>query len=97
MTLHRTYLLAPLLLTVWSLAPSFRHANAQPLAPLALPARKEVVWDRRAALTAPDAGWSVVFENGAALLTRGEERAALAVAAPHWLLRERVQHVLGMD
>lgn len=74
-----------------------RADGAQPLAPLALPAGKEVVWDRRAALTAPDAGWSVVFENGAALLTRGEERAALAVAAPHWLLRERVQHVLGMD
>jgi tRNA(Ile)-lysidine synthase len=74
-----------------------RADGAQPLAPLALPAAQEVIWDRRVALTAPEAGWSVVFENGAALLARGEERAALAAASPHWLLKERVQHVLGMD
>jgi tRNA(Ile)-lysidine synthase len=67
------------------------------IALLALPAGVETVWDGRLALTAPDAGWSVVVENGAPWLARGEERAALAVASPHWLLRERVRHVLGRD
>lgn len=67
------------------------------VAPLALPAGAETVWDARLALTAPDAGWSVIVENGAAWLARGEERAALAAASPHWLLSERVRHVLGRD
>jgi tRNA(Ile)-lysidine synthase len=67
------------------------------VAPLHLAAGVETVWDARLALTAPDSGWSVVVENGAPWLARGEERAALAVASPHWLLRERVRHVLGRD
>ena len=74
-----------------------RADGTSPIAPLALPAGKEVVWDRRVALTAPDSGWSVVFENGATQLARGEERAPLGAALPHWLLRDRVRHVLGRD
>lgn len=67
------------------------------VAALALRAGVETVWDARLALTAPDDGWSVIVENGATWLARGEDRAALAVASPHWLLRERVRHVLGRD
>ncbi|QGZ96381.1 tRNA lysidine(34) synthetase TilS [Terricaulis silvestris] len=67
------------------------------IAPLHLAAGVETVWDARLALTAPQSGWSVVVENRAPWLARGEERAVLAVASPHWLLRERVQHVLGRD
>jgi tRNA(Ile)-lysidine synthase len=67
------------------------------VAPLHLPAGRETVWDARLALTAPDEDWSVIVENGAPWLARGEERAALAVGSPHWLLRERVRHVLGRD
>lgn len=67
------------------------------IAPLALDAGAEAVWDRRLALTAHEPGWSVVFENGATQLARGEERADLAAASPHWLTKERVRHVLGRD
>ena len=74
-----------------------RADGTPPLAPLALTAGTEVVWDRRLALTAREPGWSVVFEGGATRLACGEERADLAAASPHWLLRERVRHVLGRD
>lgn len=74
-----------------------RADGTPPRAPLALSAGNEVVWDRRVALTAREPGWSVVFENGATRLARGEERAELAAASPHWLTKERVRHVLGRD
>jgi hypothetical protein len=66
------------------------------VAPLALPAGVETVWDGRVALTAPEPGWSVVVERGAPVLARAEERAPLAHASPHWLVKDRVQHVLGI-
>jgi tRNA(Ile)-lysidine synthase len=74
-----------------------RADGAGPLAPLALSPSETVVWDRRVALTMAEPGWSVVVEGGAPMLARGEERAALAAAAPQWLLKDRVQHVLGHD
>jgi tRNA(Ile)-lysidine synthase len=67
------------------------------LAPLALPAGVETVWDGRVALTIAEPGWSVVVEEGAVKLARAEERAALAAALPHWLIRTRVKHMLGCD
>jgi tRNA(Ile)-lysidine synthase len=74
-----------------------RADGTLPIAPLELSPGKEAIWDRRLALTAEEPGWSVVFENGVTQLARGEERAALAVASPHWLLRTRVRHVLGRN
>lgn len=65
---------------------------------LPLEAGVEAVWDRRVALTIDEPGWSVVVGgNATPELERGEERVALAHAAPHWLLKERAQHVLGQD
>lgn len=72
-----------------------RTDGTAPIAPLALPAGEPVTWDNRVVLTAPDPGWSVVFDGGAPGLHRGEERRSLAAAAPHWLLNKRVKHVLG--
>jgi tRNA(Ile)-lysidine synthase len=74
-----------------------RADGAAPIAPLALEPDWEAVWDNRIALTAKESGWSVVVENGEPLLARGEERAPLAHASPQWLLKTRVQHVLGRD
>ncbi len=74
-----------------------RADGAPGIAPLALQPGIEALWDSRVALTVSELGWSVVYENGAALLARGEERAALAAASPHWLIKERVQHLLGTD
>jgi tRNA(Ile)-lysidine synthase len=74
-----------------------RADGAAPLAPLPLEAGKQTVWDNRLALTAEESGWSVVVEDAAPVLARGEERAPLAQASPHWLLKTRVRHVLGRD
>jgi tRNA(Ile)-lysidine synthase len=74
-----------------------RADGTPPVAPLVLSAGEEAVWDRRLALTAREPGWSVAFENGATLLARGEERTDLAAASPHWLIKDRVRHVLGRD
>jgi len=71
-----------------------RADGAPPLAPLALPAAREVVWDGRVALTAGEPGWSVNVENGAPILVNGEARAPLSIADPRWLLRDRVDHLL---
>jgi tRNA(Ile)-lysidine synthase len=71
-----------------------RADGAAPVAPLALPQGREVVWDGRVALTAAESGWSVIFEAGAPVLAKGEARAPLAAAAPRWLLAERVNHLL---
>ena len=75
-----------------------RADGARAIPRLPLEAGIEVVWDRRVALTIDEPGWSVVLgRNATPELERGEERAALAAAAPHWLLKERAQHVLGQD
>lgn len=75
-----------------------RADGARALPRLPLERGVETVWDHRVALTIPEPGWSVVLgRNATPELERGEERAALAAAAPHWLLKERVQHVLGQD
>lgn len=73
------------------------RSGLPPVSPLRLPPGVETVWDGRVALVMNKPGWSVVMGQGAAELQRGQERRPLAAAAPHWLLRERVQHVLGMD
>ncbi len=72
-----------------------RAGGVPPIAPLALPPQVQTVWDGRVALTMPSPGWSVVFEGSAPLLRQGEERRPLAAASPQWLLKERVQHILG--
>ena len=75
-----------------------RADGARAIPRLPLEAGIEAVWDRRVALTIDEPGWSVVLgRNATPELERGEERAALAAAAPHWLLKERAQHVLGQD
>lgn len=76
---------------------SGRAGGAAPIEPLALAPDRETVWDGRVALTMTEPGWSLVCHARAPLLQRDEERRPLAAAAPHWLLRERVQHVLGTD
>jgi len=74
-----------------------RTDGAAPAAPLPLQPNQEAVWDGRVALTASEPGWFVVYDGRAPVLQRGEERRPLAAASPHWLLRERVQHMLGTD
>jgi tRNA(Ile)-lysidine synthase len=76
---------------------SGRADGAAPLSALPLPAGEETVWDGRVAVTIDAPGWRVVFDGRIPQLQRGEERRPLAAASPHWLLRERVQHVLGTD
>jgi tRNA(Ile)-lysidine synthase len=76
---------------------SGRADGAAPLPALPLPAGEETVWDGRVAVTVDAPGWRVVFDGRSPELQRGEERRPLAAASPHWLLRERVQHVLGTD
>jgi len=74
-----------------------RADGVGPSRPLPLIAGVETVWDRRLALTAREPGWSVIVEEGAPVLARGEARAPVAVASPRWLLAERVAHWLGLD
>lgn len=75
-----------------------RADGARAIPRLPLKPGVETVWDRRVALTIDEPGWSVVLgQNATPELERGEQRAALAAAAPHWLLKERAQHVLGQD
>jgi tRNA(Ile)-lysidine synthase len=74
-----------------------RAGGAAPAAPLPLPPGEETVWDGRVALTLDEPGWSVVFDGRKPVLQHGEKRRPLAAASPHWLLRERLQHVLGTD
>ncbi len=74
-----------------------RADGAAAIAPLPLPAGVETVWDGRLALTALEPGWSVVVEAGQPTLARRAERAAISSAAPRWLLRARVEHLLGQD
>jgi tRNA(Ile)-lysidine synthase len=72
-----------------------RADGAQPIAPLALPATREVIWDGRVALTAAESGWSVIVEQGTPVLANGDARAPFSDAVPRWLLRERVEHLLA--
>jgi tRNA(Ile)-lysidine synthase len=72
-----------------------RADGATPVPPLRLVPGEEAVWDGRVALRIDQPGWSVVFNGRRPELRRGEERRPLAAASPHWLLRERVQHLLG--
>lgn len=74
-----------------------RADGAEAIAPLPLQPERETIWDKRLALTATEPGWSVVFENGAPQLASGAARRPIAAATPHWLIKERVQHVLGQD
>lgn len=74
-----------------------RADGATAIAALSLPAHAEAVWDRRLALTAREPGWSVIVESGTPVLARRGARAPIADAAPRWLLRERVEHLLGQD
>jgi hypothetical protein len=73
-----------------------RADGAKPVPALPLAANIETVWDGRVALSMARPGWSVVFENGAPGLARGEERAQLRDAAPNWLLETRVRHLLAL-
>lgn len=74
-----------------------RAGGAEAAAPLPLEPGREAIWDKRLLLAATEPGWSVVFENGAPRLARGAERRPIAAAAPHWLIKERLEHVLGRD
>ncbi len=75
-----------------------RADGARAIPRLPLEAGVETVWDGRVALKVTEPGWFVVAgKNATPELERGEERASLAAAAPHWLLKERAKHVLGQD
>lgn len=74
-----------------------RADGATPVAPLPLQPRMETVWDGRLALTAPEPGYRVEAADGAPVLVCGEMRAALAGAAPRWLLETYARHRLGID
>lgn len=78
-----------------------RADGAPGVAPLALAARIETVWDGRLALIAAEAGWSVRAGAQGAELTHGQEVLLLAdaarsgIVAPAWLLEAAVEHRLG--
>lgn len=74
-----------------------RAGGAEPIAPFPLPAEEEAVWDGRLLLRAPGAGWRVVVENGAPVLLKDGARAPVAYAAAEWLIRARLDHVLGAE
>lgn len=72
-----------------------RAGGVLPPPPLALAPGIEAVWDNRLALTATEPGWSLVTENGTPQLARGADRRRLPQAPHAWLLKGRVQHLLG--
>jgi tRNA(Ile)-lysidine synthase len=72
-----------------------RADGAAPVPPFRLTPGASAVWDGRVMLSIGEPGWSVVFNGRRPELRRGDERRPLAAASPHWLLRERVQHLLG--
>lgn len=72
-----------------------RADGAAPPSPLPLQPEIEAVWDNRLALQVAEPGWSVVTQNGTPVLCRGEERLELPHVRHFWLLRERVEHLLG--
>jgi tRNA(Ile)-lysidine synthase len=80
-----------------------RADGAPPLAPLALGANVEAIWDGRLAITAPEEGWRVVparndqllaFENG---LSRKRYRDAQALLKLRPLAPERIAHAFAPD
>jgi tRNA(Ile)-lysidine synthase len=73
-----------------------RAGGSTRVPPLPLPPGEEVVWDGRVTLIGPDGGgWSVALDGADPVLQRDGERRPVAAAAPHWLTKTRVQHVLG--
>ncbi|MFO1018727.1 MAG: tRNA lysidine(34) synthetase TilS [Hyphomonadaceae bacterium] len=74
---------------------SGRSDGARPLAPLGLNPGEEAIWDRRAALTSEESGWSITANTGAPTLSRGEARRPLAAVPVRWLIRARVTHLLA--
>jgi hypothetical protein len=72
-----------------------RADGARPPPPLALEPGKQAVWDNRVAVSVAEPGWSVVVESGTPQLARGGERQSLDAARAIWLLRPRVEHLLG--
>ncbi|HYD88192.1 MAG TPA: tRNA lysidine(34) synthetase TilS [Vitreimonas sp.] len=72
-----------------------RADGARPPPPLELTPGVETVWDNRVAVVAMEPGWSVIVESGAPWLARGAERRPFKALEPEWLLRPRVEHLLG--
>jgi tRNA(Ile)-lysidine synthase len=72
-----------------------RAGGPEPIPALSLAPNQRAVWDGRVALAVSEPGWSVILDGDAPALQRDGERRPLAAASPQWLLRERVQHVLG--
>jgi tRNA(Ile)-lysidine synthase len=73
---------------------SGRADGAVRVPPLPLSPGRETVWDGRLAVTVHEPGWSIIAEEDAPLLARGDTRAPLSSANTRWLLRERVEHAL---
>jgi len=69
-----------------------RAGGGEPMPPVRLPAGEELVWDGRLALTASASG-VVVYADGS---TPRIEAPNNATVATHWLLAERVEHMLGV-
>lgn len=65
------------------------------VAALALEPGKTVVWDARLALKMMEPGWVVAAEASGPVLLRGQERRSVAASDAKWLLRVRVEHLLG--
>ncbi len=75
-----------------------RADGARAIPRLPLEAGVETVWDGRVALKIDEPGWAVVLgRNAQPELEKEGKRLPLAAAAPRWLLKERVQHLLGQD
>jgi hypothetical protein len=75
-----------------------RADGARAIAPLPLEAGVEAVWDGRVAVKMDEPGWAIALgKNAQPELEKQGERQPLAAAAPRWLLKERVQHLLGQD
>ncbi len=75
-----------------------RADGARAIPRLPLEAGVETVWDGRVAVKIDEPGWSIVLgRNGQPELEKDGVRQPLAAASPRWLLKERVQHLLGQD
>ena len=70
---------------------SGRAGGGGPMRPMALPASKETVWDGRLALTASAPGVMVYADGSKARI----EAPRGASVATHWLLADRVAHLLA--
>lgn len=74
---------------------SGRADGAPALPSLMLIPGENAVWDRRAALTTSESGWSVTANAGAPMLTRGAARRPLTAVPVCWLIRARVTQLLA--